>query len=511
MPSGVAELVNDRDEFDRFYALLTSDRRRPVVVVTIAQGAPAPEIDVEELERQLGDSVHLYVLSAAATLWLTDELGGKALTVHSGWARVYPSAPSWLTEPHRAPSFRPVLSGRNPPEQRIVEAALDVAFKDGTLSFPKPSAAGPARSAVVTGLVTATQVLVEIDGRSQALMRTNRLVAGLPAERLVSVGQRFIGHVTPVGMLDEFTPDVVVVDQVQRAVDFVGDGVVTSVVVAGLTGDSVRLLLHPDVEIGIKAGTGEDPATLAREGDVVTVEIIRFENQFLASFSDEEPAPAISFLPGGPPWVVPLPVAADRTHSGPVAPVVTGAPLTAELAQLTALEDELERLEQRHVRDEETIRQLQQALRVTRKLSVPIVYRDPEQQFRLELNLDYLSRVEEPDRVRFPWPHRYHIGAHFLESLDRLVRDGGITREKVVAVCADVLCGRAKEMTSRAVKEWRSSPNGPPLKRDGDGAVAMRVRLQTGARAARRMRYWLLTNGEIELDRVAVHDDGLVR
>lgn len=512
MPHGVVDLVDSRRDFDRFYGVLTSAPRRPVVVVTVAQGDQTPLIDIGVLQRELGDSVHLYVLSAAATFWLTDALGSKAATVHSGWARVYPSSASWRIEPHRAPSFRPVLSGRNPPEQRIVDAALDAAFKDGIAAFDEALVVGSKGSAVVTGLVSATQVLVRIDGGgAQALMRTNRLATGLSAERIVSVGQRFTGRVSPVGMLDEFTPDVVAFDQLQRAIDFVGEGVVTSVAVAGLTRDSVRLLLHPDVEIEIKAGIDEDPATLAREGDVVTVEIIRFENEFLATFSAEEPASAMSFLPEGPPWVVPQPVAVEPKPSAPVTPAVVEASVSAELARVTALEDELERLEQRHQHDEEMIRQLQRALRVTRKLSVPVVHRDPERQFRLELELDYLSRVEEPDRVRFPWPDRYQIGSGFLESLDRLVRDGGITREKVVSVCADVLCGRARVMTSRAVKEWRSSPNGSPLQRDTDGAAAMRVRLQTGANAARRMRYWLLTNGEVELDRVGVHDEGLVR
>lgn len=98
-----------------------------------------------------------------------------------------------------------------------------------------------------------------------------------------------------------------------------------------------------------------------------------------------------------------------------------------------------------------------------------------------------------------------------MESLDRLVRDGGIAREKVVEVCADVLCGRAKEMPSRAVREWKTSPGGPQARRESDGAVAVRVRLQTRSNAARRLKYWLLKNGEIELDRVSVHDEGLAK
>jgi hypothetical protein len=325
--------------------------------------------------------------------------------------------------------------------ERLVDAALDAAFRDGTVSFGRPPVMGSPVSAVVKSVVSPTQVLVDVEGRSQALMRTHLLATGLSAE--------------------------------------------------------------------IKAGVDEDLTALATEGDVVTVEVIRVENEFVAEFSAEEPAPALSYLPGGPPWVVPRPETIDEAHNVLVDQPATAEQSTTGFAQVAALEQELESLEQRHLRDQVIIRRLQRALRLNRKFSIPVVHSDPERQLRLELELDYLSRVEESDRPKFPWPERYHIGSGFIESLDRLVRNGGITREKVVEVCADVLCGRAKEMSSRALKEWRISRQGPQLKRDSDGASAWRVRLQTGASAARRLRYWLLRNGEIELDRVSVHDEGL--
>lgn len=400
--AGSAAWVRDRDEFERFYAVLRSDALRPVVVVTVAHGDQAPRIDVDELERQLGDSVHLYVLSAPATFWLTDHLGSKTFSVHSGWARVYPSSPEWQTEPDRAPSFRPITSGRHRTEERIVDAALHAAFRGGTISFEGTSTEGSPCSAVVDAVMSATQVLVRVDGGSQAVMRAQRLATGLSADRLVYPGQRFSGRVTPMGIWGEFTPDAVAVNQEARAVAYVGDGIVTSVVVAAVTRENVRLLLHPDVEIEISAGAADEYfTTLASEGDVVTVELIRFEDEFLATFSAEEPEPAMSYLAGGPPWVLPQPVSADHEDDAPIEPALAEEPMTADLAQVAALEDELERLEQRHQQDEATIRQLQRALRINRKLSVPVVYRDTEQQLRLELYLDYLveGRRTGPDQV----------------------------------------------------------------------------------------------------------------
>ncbi len=138
-----------------------------------------------------------------------------------------------------------------------------------------------------------------------------------------------------------------------------------------------------------------------------------------------------------------------------------------------------------------------------------MLYRDPERQFRLELWLSYLSRIDEDSRSRLPWPDDYLMSQGFLASVDELVRSSGISREKIVETCAEVLCGQAKEMANRAVKEWRSSKRGPVLLRD-DGAVAMRVRLQTGTSAARRLRCWRLPSGQIELDWVGSHDEGIL-
>jgi hypothetical protein len=76
-------------------------------------------------------------------------------------------------------------------------------------------------------------------------------------------------------------------------------------------------------------------------------------------------------------------------------------------------------------------------------------------------------------------------------------------------VCVDVLCGRAKDRPVRGVKEWRTGRRGPPLVRRSDGAHAMRARLQNAAHAARRLKYWSLPGGCIELDSVLDHDEEL--
>jgi hypothetical protein len=141
-------------------------------------------------------------------------------------------------------------------------------------------------------------------------------------------------------------------------------------------------------------------------------------------------------------------------------------------------------------------------------LTVPVVYADPERQFRFELELSYLTHIEENRRAELPWPAHFCFGPEFIRSVDDLVAAGGIQRRKVVQVCAEVICGLAHVIPARAVKEWRVSRSGPQLGRS-DGAVAMRVRLQSSTSAARRLRYWKLADGEVELDFVGTHDKGL--
>jgi hypothetical protein len=116
--------------------------------------------------------------------------------------------------------------------------------------------------------------------------------------------------------------------------------------------------------------------------------------------------------------------------------------------------------------------------------------------------------VEEGSRAQYRWPRNFVIGPEFIPTVEALVAAGGISREKIVEVCTDVLCGRAGEMNSRVVKAWTATAGGPQLGRS-DGAIAFRVRLRSGTAAARRLRYWVLPNGDIELDRVGVHDAGL--
>jgi hypothetical protein len=63
-------------------------------------------------------------------------------------------------------------------------------------------------------------------------------------------------------------------------------------------------------------------------------------------------------------------------------------------------------------------------------------------------------------------------------------------------------------MPSREVHQLRSGLGGddPPRTRE-DGATCWRANLQTNTPAARRIHYWTLATGRVELSRVVTHDD----
>ena len=110
----------------------------------------------------------------------------------------------------------------------------------------------------------------------------------------------------------------------------------------------------------------------------------------------------------------------------------------------------------------------------------------------------------EDDQRRYPFSEPV-IGPAFLDSMQRTA---GVSRERVLEVCAHVVSGRAAEINSLELHQLRNSEGGdaPQLVRE-DGATAWRVSLQIRTPSARRLHYWQRRDGRIELSKVGVHDD----
>lgn len=124
---------------------------------------------------------------------------------------------------------------------------------------------------------------------------------------------------------------------------------------------------------------------------------------------------------------------------------------------------------------------------------------------RLEIERTWGNRTAPGERAR--WPLReYTLGRGFIESLEALDE---AQLSKAVRACVDAITGRDREIPARDLHRLRTGEGGddPYVVRDADGARCWRSSIEQNAPGARRLHYWELPGGAIELSRVVHHDD----
>jgi len=127
---------------------------------------------------------------------------------------------------------------------------------------------------------------------------------------------------------------------------------------------------------------------------------------------------------------------------------------------------------------------------------------------RASIRQSWLQHSTKADRDRFEWRDPI-IGPEFARTLSSLE---GVSRERVIDVCAEVASGRAATRPGLQVHPLRSASSGASAQRvREDGARAFRASLQVRSAAARRLHYWLLPDGQVELAKVGYHDDFTIR
>lgn len=130
---------------------------------------------------------------------------------------------------------------------------------------------------------------------------------------------------------------------------------------------------------------------------------------------------------------------------------------------------------------------------------------DPAKQLHHEIQLSWLHTYTEADREKHPLA-TYTFGKAFVDSVETMV---GVDREKIVTACVDVLTRRAWEINGRQTRQMRATdqPGSPVRVRVHDGATAWRCNLQSNTASARRLMWWEIPGGAIELAIAALHDD----
>jgi hypothetical protein len=164
----------------------------------------------------------------------------------------------------------------------------------------------------------------------------------------------------------------------------------------------------------------------------------------------------------------------------------------------------------------EELRDQRRQLRESRRKVVPVAsaltmlqrrerWLEPDEWVRHETYLARVDRVAPTDRVARRLPADYAVGPRFAESL--LALDDRAFAKAMRAV-VDVLTMSWSELSSREVHALRSGDGGTAADvTRHDGARCFRAYIEQNTPQARRLHYWQLPGGTIELSRVVLHDD----
>ncbi|WP_299926105.1 hypothetical protein [uncultured Nocardioides sp.] len=175
--------------------------------------------------------------------------------------------------------------------------------------------------------------------------------------------------------------------------------------------------------------------------------------------------------------------------------------------ELEHLRTELRQVEDQVRRLTHQLEQSRAKLRKSRTTSAATgapSFADPAREFRFLVERAWATRIPLAEQPSCPLGD-YTFGPHFLRSLASL---HGLAADRVADVVMEVATGKAALSAGRELHHLRTEDaGGSPQRVREDGARAWRVSLQSNTPAARRLHYWVLSDGSIELAKVGVHDD----
>lgn len=129
---------------------------------------------------------------------------------------------------------------------------------------------------------------------------------------------------------------------------------------------------------------------------------------------------------------------------------------------------------------------------------------DPEGWIRHEVSSAWATRVTASEKSRYP-VRDYRIGLTFASSLEIL---DAAQFAKAMRAVVDVVTGRVVDIPGRELHRLRQGSGGDePYVVRADGARCWRASIESNVPSARRLHYWELPGGVVELSRVVLHDD----
>jgi hypothetical protein len=179
--------------------------------------------------------------------------------------------------------------------------------------------------------------------------------------------------------------------------------------------------------------------------------------------------------------------------------------LAAALAENVALRRQLTELRERTTEQLTAARKKSGKVRDTAATFAydPLLFVDAEDAIRYAVHTTWASRIPAGDKALLRVPG-YDIGEDFAGSLDKLDESQIAKTFKCVV---DVLTDLSRQMPARRVHPLRANVGPDSAVTRLDGAVCYRASLEAQTASARRLHYWKLPSGRIELSRVVTHDD----
>ncbi|WP_309129907.1 hypothetical protein [Microbacterium sp.] len=547
--------VSTTAQAESLAARILAPRERPLVLISTSHEGELL-FDVDLLRAELDGVAHVVTIQTGpASKHLERHL--PAMTqVFNGAARSYPidfhADPDW----HRSHL-------RFPGQADTHDLLNDALAQVGRRTVESAPASGIRRATgIVQGFVAGgDRAIVRLDDGTSVTATADLLPPDIPLMAALVVGEKVSGVLDGLELHPEpLAPDL-------KAFP---DGSRTLALVVKVTDLRATVQLHPRVSAILRrrgVDSGEGPVgDVLHVGDVIRVRVGRGRHGEIAlSRSEADPdAPLVPPLPlvrGGAPWLntdrpnaPAAPAAAEPdTATAPASAPSASAPdyatradVTAMAREITALrgdllaltnlvaratgaspaadselarlrteneqlrgrlaEERAERatLETRLKDAAQDRRETGRALRDARRAAERSHVDTTEDGIRFEIERTWGNRTAPGERTR--WPLReYSLGAGFIQSLTAL-DEGQLS--KAIRTCVDAITGRDREIPARELHRLRSGDGGdnPYVVRE-DGARCWRSAIEQNAPSARRLHYWELPRGAIELSRVVLHDD----
>ena len=460
--------------------------RLPIVVVSLAEGESSPTWDIEQLADRLSGEAVLYLIDHEAGFSLTEQMGGKANSVHSGWIRIYPAA-GWSTGDqnrnriapnHSRPElvFRKIIdrvdlaawSNFVPKQQQSSSLVVDSVRIENDPS-EDPSQLLPGRS--------------QLDPNRHCIIRHSSLYPGIPAHRLLRKGMVLSGKRTNT-FLPEFYPEKPNDDLETRLKSFIGEIVCTWALVREVKPDHVTLLLHPEVPLEIYS----DSIDLNEEysaDEVVKVYVLPTESGYEVTPASEldDAQDSISAFPGGPPWLMPKSLVVEELD------LMVDEAFADE--ELILAHKSIERLQRE-------ILELKDKLRSSRAKLIVKLHPDDETCLRAAIVANYYKRLTATDRAEYPLQELVFEKEFFLGFAEAC---GMVPYETVLRAVVNIASGHPQTRTEKFKSGSRFSD-------EVDGWQTRRGHIADETSGAPRIRFSKRGN-VTRFEHAGHHDDDL--